>query len=167
MRVLDEKFKGSKGRYVFQCFLATLSVLAVLLILDVISDAAVIAVLGASSFIAFTMPEAHASRPRFMIGGYLVGIAAGGLCHYLSLAPPLAQLPVFEETSCIVFGALAVGLAIFVMVVTDTEHPPAAGLALGLVLEEYSLTTVVVALVGIVSLSVVKAALKPALKNLL
>ena len=28
--------------------------------------------------------------------------------------------------------ALAVGLSIFVMVVTDTEHPPASGTALGI-----------------------------------
>jgi CBS-domain-containing membrane protein len=72
-----------------------------------------------------------------------------------------------QKTSYIVFGALAVGLAIFVMVITDTEHPPAAGLALGLVLDEYNHMTAVVALVGIVSLSVMKAVLKPVLKNLL
>jgi hypothetical protein len=30
------------------------------------------------------------------------------------------------EMSLIVFGAIAVGLAIFIMAVTNTEHPPAA-----------------------------------------
>ena len=63
MRVLDEKFKGNKRRYLVQCILATVSVLAVLLILDVISDTAVIAVLGASSFIVFTCPR-HRPRDR-------------------------------------------------------------------------------------------------------
>ena len=167
MKILDQKFKDNKARYVLQCTLATLSVLIVLLILDTISDAAIIAALGASSFIAFTMPDARVSKPRFMIGGYLVGIAAGGLSYTLSLLPPLIQSPAVPEIPCIAFGALAVGLAIFVMVITDTEHPPAAGVALGLVLDGFSHMAAVVALIGIISLSVIKAVLGPVLKDLL
>ena len=167
VKVFDEKFRGHKARYIFQCVLATLSVLIVLLVLDVISDAVIIAAFGASSFIAFTMPEAEVSRPRFMIGGYLVGISVGSLCYYLSLAPPLRQLPFVQEVLHVGLGALAVGLAIFVMVITDTEHPPAAGLALGFVLGGCNYVTVVVALVGIISLSVMKAVLRPVLKDLL
>jgi len=165
--VFDEKFKSNKARYIFQCLLATLCVFVVLLILDAMTDAAVIAALGASSFIAFTMPEAQVSRPRFLIGGYLVGIAAGYVCYHLSLIPWLAQLSIIQERSSVVFGALSVGLAILVMVVTDTEHPPAAGLALGLVLDEYNHRTVAIVLVGIISLSLIKAVLKPVLKDLL
>jgi CBS-domain-containing membrane protein len=66
-----------------------------------------------------------------------------------------------------VFGAMAVGLAIFVMVITGTAHPPAAGLALGLILNEWSPLTIVVVFAGIISLSVIKTVLKPVLKNLL
>ena len=72
-----------------------------------------------------------------------------------------------HESPHVVFGAMSVGLAIFVMVITDTEHPPAAGLALGLILNEWSLLTIVVVFVGIISLSVIKFILKPVLKNLL
>ena len=165
--MFDEKFRQNKLRYVFQCLLATLSVFVVLLILDAMTDAAVIASLGATSFIVFTMPEAHLSRSRFLIGGYLVGIAAGGLCYYLSLVPSLAQLPIVREIPYVVFGALAVGLAISVMVITDTEHPPAAGLALGLVLDEYNHRTVAVVLIGVVALFILKTLLKPVLKDLL
>jgi len=167
MKVFDEKFKGNKVGYILQCVLATLSVFIVLLILDAVSNAAIIAALGASSFIVFTMPQADRSRPRFLIGGYLVGIAAGCLCHYLSLVPLLRQLPIIQESSYVVFGAISVGLAIFVMVITNTEHPPAASLALGLVLNECNYITIVVSLVGIISLSVMKAVLRPVLKNLL
>ena len=66
MKVFDEKFRGNKARYLFQCILATLSVLIVLLSLDAMANAAVIAALGSSFFIAFTMPEARVSRPRFL-----------------------------------------------------------------------------------------------------
>ena len=167
MKVFDEKFRGNKARYILQCILATLSVLIVLLSLDAMANAAIIAALGASFFIAFTMPEAQVSRPRFLIGGYLVGIAVGSLCHYLSSVPLLMQLPISQNLSYAVFGAISVGLAIFVMVITNTEHPPAASLALGLVLNECNYMTVGVVLIGIISLSVIKAVLKPVLKNLL
>ena len=72
-----------------------------------------------------------------------------------------------QDAPHVVFGAMSVGLAIFLMVITDTEHPPAAGLALGLILNEWSFLTIVVVLVGIISLSVIKFILKPVLKNLL
>jgi CBS-domain-containing membrane protein len=167
MRLLDDKFPTNKRIYFLQCGLATLSVFTVLMILDAISNAAIIAALGASSFIAFTMPQAQVSRPRFLIGGYLVGTAAGSLCHFLSLSPWLAGLPFVESHPQVVFGAVAVGVAMFVMVVTDTEHPPAAGLALGFVLNEFDHMAVVVTLVGIVLVSIIKAMLKPVLKNLI
>ena len=38
------------------------------------------------------------------------------------------------SATLIIFGSLATSMAMFVMVVTRTEHPPAAALALGLVL---------------------------------
>lgn len=41
----------------------------------------------------------------------------------------------------ILFGALAVGLAIFGMVITHTEHPPAAGVALSLVVRPWGANT--------------------------
>jgi CBS-domain-containing membrane protein len=102
-----------------------------------------------------------------MIGGYIVGIAAGCLCHYLSLWSLMTWTSFIHESPHVVFGAMSVGLAIFVMVITDTEHPPAAGLALGLIVNEWSILTIAVVLVGIISLSVIKFILKPVLKNLL
>lgn len=63
--------------------------------------------------------------------------------------------------------ATAVGLAIFVMVITNTEHPPAASIALGLVLNGFEPRVILFILLGIVSLSVIKLAHKPILKNLL
>ena len=166
MKLFDDKFEGAKGRYVLQCLLATVSILAVLVILDAIANAAVIAALGASSFIAFTMPETRSSRVRFMVGGYVVGIAVGTLCWGLSLLVP-QQSPQIQRYVEVLFAALSVGLAIFVMVLTNTEHPPAASLTLGLVLSEWSVLTIVVALIGIVVLCTIKRALRPVLRNLL
>ena len=107
------------------------------------------------------------SRSRFLIGGYLVGIAAGLLCYYLSSLALLTRISIVHEYSLVVFGSLSVGLAIFAMVITDTEHPPAAGLALGLILNEWSYITIVLVIVGVILLSAIKAALGPMLRNLL
>ena len=167
MTFFDAKFKQNKARYTFQCLLATLSVLLVLLLLDAMTNAAVIAALGASSFIVFAIPHAQVSRPRFCIGGYIIGVAAGGLCYWLAHIPwPDVLLPAYAYAD-VICGALAVGLTVFGMVVTNTEHPPAASIALGLVLGEWSLKTVIVVMVGITVLSLLRLLLKPILRNLL
>ena len=106
MRIIDKKFKHDVGRYVLQCSLATLAIMIMLVFLDFSSYTPIIAVLGAGCFIAFRMPGIDASRPRFMIGGYLAGITAGCICHFLSLSPVLMRLFVTQETSSIVLGGL-------------------------------------------------------------
>ena len=54
----------------------------------------------------------------------------------------------------------------FSMVVTRSEHPPAAALALGLVLNEWNLTTLFVILSGVILLSVIKQIVLPMLMDL-
>jgi len=49
----------------------------------------------------------------------------------------------------------------------QTEHPPAAALALGLVLNEWSLLTLVVVIIGVVALSICKQLVLPILMDLL
>ena len=165
MQLFDTKLHKHKGRYVGQCLLATASAMVVLLVLDAMSNAAIIASLGASCFIAFTMPHGAISSPRYLVGGYVVGLAVGTGCHWLSRMPlPEGWFLVHHD---VFFGALAIGLATFIMVVTNTEHPPAAGVALGLVVQEWSLLTVVVVFVGIVLLWTIKRLLKPLLVDLL
>lgn len=167
MRLFDPGFRKHKLRYIFQSFLAALSIFFVLVILEARENAAVIAALGASCFIVFTIPEAKISRPRFLLGGYVVGIAVGCLCHHLSVLPFMSTLPELRALSHELFGALSVGLAVFVMSVTDTEHPPAASLALGLVLNDFSHRTLLVVLAGIISLTLIRIGFKPFLKNLI
>lgn len=71
------------------------------------------------------------------------------------------------SATLIIFGALATSTAMFVMVVTRTEHPPAAALALGLVLNEWNLLTLVVVLGGVIGLSILKRLVLPMLMDLL
>ncbi len=82
--------------------------------------------IGASTFIVFAMPTYVTARPGNVIIGHLIGMLCGMAC---SLIPTLNPY-----TSAFQY-ALAVGLSMFIMSVTDTEHPPASGTALGMAIE--------------------------------
>jgi CBS-domain-containing membrane protein len=151
-------------RYALQCSLAAAVVL--LLVLDAVTQTVLIAALGASVFIAFAVPRSLHSGPRCLIGGYLAGILAGSAMATLNIALEFSDV-VTAHASMVVFSALATGLAMFLMVVTKTEHPPAAALALGLVLNEWTLLTLVVVMVGVIALSICKQLVLPILMNLL
>ena len=161
----DEHFRlNNFKRYGLQCGLAGLVVLILLLILDVVTQTVLIASLGASAFIAFAVPRSLHSDPRHLIGGYAVGIAAGVIMALLD--SQVAAVGVWDHAVMIIFGALAISLAMFVMVVTRTEHPPAAALALGLVLNEWNLATLAVVLIGVIGLSLIKSLVLPMLMDL-
>lgn len=152
-------------RYALQCGMAGLVVLLLLLVLDAVTQTVLIASIGASAFIAFAVPRSLLSGHRHMIGGYVVGMLAGVVMASLNnwIDPPGG----WDHAVMVVFGALAIGTAMFLMVITRTEHPPAASLALGLVLNEWTLTTLVVILTGVVLLSVVKRLVLPVLLDLI
>ena len=149
-----------------QCALAGLVVFILLLVLDGVTQTVLIAALGASAFIAFAVPLSLHSSPRHMIGGYVVGITAGCLMGYLNSSLNIESAATASAT-LIIFGSLATSVAMFVMVVTRTEHPPAAALALGLVLNEWNLLTLAVVLGGIIGLSLLKRMVLPILMDLL
>lgn len=166
MKLFDQDVRTHAVRYIFQCLLAMVTMMIVLAILETVLSTTVIASLGASTFIAFTMPHKPNAQPRYLIGGYVMGTLAGVLCSILAQLSVWAQVPFIIENANIIFGGLAVGLAIFLMVITDTEHPPAAGLALGYILNGCTFLTVVVVMLGILSLVGIKAILKPLLLDL-
>jgi CBS-domain-containing membrane protein len=167
MKLFDAKFRDNKLQYIFQCLLATASLVVVQLVIGQLSNQVVVASFGASVFLVFGMPHAQSTRPRFLIGGYLIGLLVGSGFHWLR---PLLRSPeVFQPAmiSHVALAAGAVGVAMFTMVVTDTEHPPAAGLALGVVLSPWSWQMLLAVAVGIVVLTAIKQVMKPILRNLL
>jgi CBS-domain-containing membrane protein len=167
-RWLDGKFRRIPGHYVVQCLLAGVATAIVLVLMDTVAETALIASLGSSVFIAFTMPHAHVSRTRYLLGGYIVGTAVGIAFGLLlgSLDLPVEGLG--YDVALIGLGAGSVAVSIFLMVLTNTEHPPAAGIALGLVLNRnWGLRTLAVILGAIAALALVKWLLRRYLKNLL
>lgn len=134
--------------------------------LDAVTQTVLIAALGASAFIAFAVPLSLHSSPRHIIGGYVVGIVSGCALSLIYTAMNLTST-FGANAVMIIAGALATSMAMFLMVVTRTEHPPAAALALGLVLNEWNLLTLAVVLGGVIGLSIIKRAVLPILMDLL
>ncbi len=165
--LLDPKFMHNRIRYILQCGLGTLSMFIILLVLNQISVSAVVASMGASCFISFLMPHSHTARPRSLIGGYVTGTLFGCLFNSLSLLPLIQGWLGAWQDPHIIMASLAVGCSMFFMALTNTEHPPAAGLALGLVYDDISRITVLIILTGIVCLTIIKTLLKPYLINLM
>ncbi|MFC1910129.1 HPP family protein [Chloroflexota bacterium] len=131
-----------------------------LVFVKVITDTAVIAALGASAFIVFAMPNTDAASPRKLVGGNIVGLLCGTSCYFLFLTGPVASaIPAWEHTLWVV-SAFVIGFSIFLMTITNTEHPPAASIALGMVIGRWSYEVFLFVLVYSVCLAVIKFGLK-------
>ena len=90
----------------------------------------------------------------------------GLLCYYAFLTGPLGELSKNWEFILWVTVALSVGLSIFLMTITNTEHPPAAGVALGFVVNTWSYQTIIFVILYAISLAIVKRLLTSYLRDL-
>ena len=166
MRIFDRAFKRAPKGYIFQSSLSVLVVLLILYFVNVITQLAIVAALGASTFVVFTMPSSFMAQPRRLIGGHIVGLISGIICYFTLLAGPLGNLVGGGRFIFIFACALAVGLSIFLMTITDTEHPPAAATALGIVVQGWSYQTVIFILLCTAALALARRVLRRRLKDL-
>jgi CBS-domain-containing membrane protein len=151
--------------YALQSLLAVCVLIVILYGLDVAVHTTIVAAMGSTAFIVFAMPHSASARSRNVIGGHLMGILAGSLCALLlGLLTPTAG-PLAKVTA-IAVHALSVGLSILAMVTTDTEHPPAAGTALGLVAGPVDWRIGVFVLASAALLSLARWALRSKLRDL-
>jgi len=166
MEIIDKSFKRSPKSFIMQSLLAVVTVAIILYFVEVLTHAAIVAALGASAFIVFAMPRSITAQPRKLIGGHVVGILSGTLCYYAFITGPLGKLITSWEFTTLFVYALAVGLSIFLMVITNTEHPPAAGTALGIVAHAWSYQIVVFVLLCAIGLALVRGLLGSRLRDL-
>ncbi|MFH1878897.1 MAG: HPP family protein [Candidatus Omnitrophota bacterium] len=151
MRILDQRFRHNRKKYLAQTLFGGAAVVCALLLFDVVNNPVVIASLGASAFVAFAAPHYKTAGPRYLIGGYIIGITVGVAIHNLTEIPLETYLHLkLLHVAC---GGLAVFLAMFLMAVTNTEHAPATGIALGLVINDWTLFTIVRIILAIIIIS--------------
>lgn len=116
--LLSKNFRKKWFNYVWQSALVGIVTFFFLYILDELVAIVILAGVGSTFFNVFAMPNARTAQTRNIIGSYIICIVIGSIF--------------FNFSSYVISGGLAVGAASFFMAVTDTEHPPAAGIALGL-----------------------------------
>jgi CBS-domain-containing membrane protein len=168
MRLLDQKFRSNKLKYFGQAVLGGLAVAIALQVFDVVNKPVIIASFGASAFIAFTMPNQPISRPRCLVGGYAIGLLVGVIISKLTTFPDFpADIYILQKEVEITGGAIAVALAMFLMAITNTEHAPATGVALGLVINEWDLLTLGQVMSGIIIISAIQRLLRPWMMDLI
>lgn len=150
---IKSKFKKIWKYYILQSLLAT-SVLCIIVLVLGRYKLVTISAMGATAFIVFAMPKSACAKTKNVIGGHLIGLACGAVFYFTTL-------PYFLEYS------LAVGIAILIMVALDVEHPPAAGTALAVVINEVSLDAFITIMLSAVLLSQCRYYLRAYLKDLM
>ena len=166
IRIIDERFLKVPKNYIIQSLLAAVAMALILHFVGFLTRGAIVAALGSSTFVIFAMPNYITAQPRRLIGGHIVGLLSGFVCYNALLTGPLAEIHIGSESILWIAGALSVGLSIFLMAITQTEHAPAAGTALGIVAHEWTYLTIIFVLVFTVSLAIVKRLLRRYLVDL-
>ena len=126
--------------------------------------------LASSSFLVFSVPKSPVSKPIKIMGGYVLAMLVGEcmrllanvLCrvapHY-HLAEP--HIHMFEFVA-----GLSVGFTLLLMVIFKVEHPPAAGLAVVMVLDIRHVDAMLVIMAAAVVLTLVRWIFRKLLWNL-
>ena len=162
-RLIDDRFREDPLHYVLQTILAFVIIAAVVVGMGVLTNGTIVAALGASAFIVFAMPHYKTARPRSLVGGHVVCLAIGLVCSIpVRVVPELVQ----REVVLGLIAAVAVALSIFAMVVTDSEHPPAAGNALAFAITRVVFDDVLFTLVAVALLAIVRYLLRGWLRDL-
>lgn len=105
-------------RYAIWSFLSgTLGILAICEITTLVGHPLLIGSFGASAVLLFGATDSPLAQPRNLVGGHLVSAVVAVVVVALFGSTPLTM-------------ALGVGLAIFVMNLTHTTHPPGGATAL-------------------------------------
>ena len=162
----DPGFVSAPLRFAFQAVMATLVMLAILTFVDSLSTAAIAAGLASSVVGIFIAPSNPTARIRSVVGGHGVALILGALFSVLLFFGPVEEILSQRELLLHLSLAVAVGLSMLLMAITNTEHPPAAGTALGMASREFDLLIFFSIIGAVVLLAVMKLALRPQLQDL-
>ncbi len=151
--VIWDKFKKMWPYYIFQSVLAMVAIFIIVLVFR--ESFVIISSMGATAFICFALPKGVSAQTKHVIGGHLVGLCCGAI-FMLTEFPDCVEIP------------LAVGLAIFLMVALDVEHPPAAGTALAVAINHVvTLPSAVALMVSALLITQCRYMMRKFLKDLL
>lgn len=130
LKWLDARFIHRPRRYIFQSLAAGVALVAILSAEETLTNGTIVVAIASSVAIVFFAPHSIVSSPFRIIGGHLSAIVAA-LCTVgiLLLMPDSVAA---NQWVIHIMQGTAVALVILFMTITNTEHAPAAGTALGL-----------------------------------
>lgn len=165
LRWIDPRFTHRWRTYVGQSILAAILLWVVLLAQTVLSNGAIVAAIASSVAIVFVVPHSVASSPVRIIGGHTSAVIAAYIVVAIALLFPdsIADATWFND----LLGAVAVGLVVLLMSISNTEHAPAAGTALGLGIDGAPGEAVLFIITAAILVGVARIVLGPRLHNLL
>jgi len=132
-----------------------------------LSTAAIAAGLGSSVVGIFINPSGKTARLRAVVGGHTMALLLGSILSFILFAGSIESFIADHGTYLDLAMAFSVGLLIIVMAVTDTEHPPAAGIAIGMTGREWTPEVFGAILGALALLAVIKLVLRQQLHDLL
>ena len=166
VRLVDLAFASNYRNYLVQSGLAAGAMLMVLVFVDSLADAALAAGLGSSIVILFVHPSSQAAKVRSLVGGHTLALMVGAIALLIFSSPVGAYLDELRVLFDLTL-AVAVGVLILVMAITDTEHPPAAGTLMGVALQPWDPARIGIIIGAIIMLALIKWALRHYLKDLI
>lgn len=124
--------------------------------------------LGSSAFLAFVAHDTAMARERRMIFGYVWGIFLGAIGSFI--VETLIRhhiLSHYHSDVRVLICALVAMLTMLCMTIFSCEHPPAVGIAIGLVLRHWDMPILTIVFVTVIVIVIIKSILRPWLLNLL
>lgn len=167
----SNKFGVHKWNFIWQPLLAATFVVVALVGLGGFRHVTLLGYIGTSSlgstaFLVFGMPQSDSASAKNMWGGYIISIMVGVLATLILHAIWSAAHPdryfVGELTA-----TFAMALTMLIMALFRMEHPPAVGLALGLVVEPWTFYTLTIILLTVCLMTLIKRLLRRWLVDLL
>lgn len=136
--IFDIKIERNLKRYVLQVSIATLALFSALVAEEAIAGGAaaravVVAAIASTAFVLFISPFSESSNPRHVIGGHLIAVLVASPMAVVADTSAGAEWVTAIPAIFAFYAAVGVGLTMFLMAATNTEHPPAAGTALAIV----------------------------------
>ena len=164
LRWIDAKFVHRPRIYLVQSLLAGLALVGILIAEDALTNGAVVAAVASSVAIVFFVPHSVASKPFRLIGGHVAAIAAA-LCT-VGIMMLLPDAVAGNQLVIHTLQGASLALVILFMTITNTEHAPAAGTALGLA-TSVPLNSVIFIISSALIISVIRIILYRRLHNLI
>lgn len=169
--LLDNKIKQNLKRYTIQVSLATVALFCTFVAEQVLvggqeARAIIVAAIASTAFILFISPFSTAARPRSVIGSHLIAVVVS--TPLALIAESTFGLSVSTAVPYVfgLYAAVGVGLTMFLMASTNTEHPPAAGTALAVVAHGFDWDLVLFMAIAVAILVVIQRAFRHRFINL-